>query len=62
MVTLCCRKNFYFVWHFKMMEQFAIWKYLYTHLEMDRFVRNHAIGGLVGLKKATHVPFTPFTG
>jgi len=56
------QKKFYFVWHFKIMKQLAIFKYLYTHLEMDRFVRNHAIGGLVGLKKATHVPFTPFTG
>jgi hypothetical protein len=56
------RDKFYFVWHFKMPEQFAIWKHLYTNLEMGKFVRNHAIGGMVGLKEATNIPFTPFTG
>jgi len=56
------QKKFYFVWHFKMSEQFAIWKYLYKTLEMDRFVHNHAIGGMVGLKEATGIKFTPFTG
>lgn len=56
------RDKFYFVWHFKMSEQFTIWKHLYKTLEMDKFVRNHAIGGMVGIKKATHIQFTPFTG
>lgn len=54
--------KFYFVWHFKIKEQFAIWKHLYAELEMDRFVCNHAIGGLVGLKKAAKIDFAPFVG
>ena len=56
------QEKFYYVWHFKMQAQFSIWKHLYDHLEMGKFVRNHAIGGLVGLRKATSVKFTPFTG
>lgn len=56
------QKKFYFVWHFKMAEQFAIWKHLYRKLELQRFVRHHAIGGMVGLKKATGIRYTPFTG
>jgi hypothetical protein len=56
------QEKFYFVWHFKMAEQFAIWKHLYAKLGLRRFVRHHAIGGMVGLKKATGICFTPFTG
>jgi hypothetical protein len=56
------QNKFYFVWHFKIKEQFAIWKRLYAELEMGRFVRNHAIGGLVGLKKAAKIKFAPFIG
>lgn len=56
------QEKFYFVWHFKMAEQFAIWKHLYAKLELRRFVRHHAIGGMVGLKKATGIRYTPFTG
>jgi len=55
------REKLYFVWHFKMPEQFAIWKHLYKELELHRFVRNHAIGGMVGIKKAARIKFTPFT-
>ncbi|NDY58294.1 hypothetical protein G3N56_16295 [Desulfovibrio sulfodismutans] len=56
------QNKFFFVWHFKMQEQFAIWKHLYAELGMEKFVRNHAIGGMVGLKEATNISFTPFTG
>jgi hypothetical protein len=56
------QEKFYFVWHFKMAEQFAIWKHLYAKLELRRFVRHHAIGGMVGLKKATGIRYSPFTG
>lgn len=55
------RNKLYFVWHFKIKEQFSIWKHLYKELELDRFVRNHAIGGMVGIKKASRIKFTPFT-
>lgn len=54
--------KFYFVWHFKMAEQFVIWKHLYAKLELRRFVRHHAIGGMVGIKKATGIRYSPFTG
>jgi len=54
-------KKLYFVWHFKIYEQFVIWKRLYKELELHRFVRNHAIGGMVGLKKRARIKFTPFT-
>ncbi len=56
------RDKFYFVWHFKMIEQYAIWMHLYKELELHRFVKNHAIGGMVGLKAATKIKFAPFTG
>lgn len=56
------RDKFYFVWHFKMVEQYVIWKCLYKELELHRFVKNHAIGGMVGLKAATGIKFAPFTG
>ncbi len=56
------QEKFYFVWHFKMVEQFAIWKHLYANLELHRFVRHHAIGGMVGLKRAAKIQYTPFTG
>jgi len=56
------RDKFYYVWHFKIPEQFAIWKAIYERLEMCRFVKNHAIGGLVGIREATRVKFVPFMG
>ena len=54
--------KFFFVWHFKMKEQFKVWKSLYSSLGMDKVIRNHAVGGMVGLKKAAKISFCPFTG
>jgi len=51
----------FFVWQFKTPELFVIWKHLYAELELHRHIRNHAVGGLVGLKKATGIRFSPFT-
>lgn len=45
-----------------MPKQFAIWKQLYHELELHKYVRHHAIGGLVGLRKTTGISFAPFTG
>ncbi len=56
------QKMFYLVWHFKIAEQYLIWQHLYEELELRRFVTNHAIGGMVGLKGATGIRYTPFTG
>ena len=44
--------KYYFVWHFKMTSQFSMWNNLYNNLDLGRYVRNHAIGGMVGLKKS----------
>lgn len=60
--NISLQDKFYNVWHFKMQEQFSIWKHIYDKLEMGKFVRNHAVGGLVGLKNASKVSFTPFSG
>ena len=53
--------KYYFVWHFKMTSQFTMWNNLYKNLDLGRYVRNHAIGGMVGLKRATGIRFSPFT-
>ena len=56
------REKFYYVWHFKIEKQFIIWKTIYKHFKMSKFAKNHAIGGLVGLKEAAKVKFAPFVG
>ena len=53
--------KYYFVWHFKMASQFSMWNNLYNNLDLGRYVRNHAIGGMVGLKRATGIRYSPFT-
>ena len=53
--------KYYFVWHFKMASQFSMWNNLYKNLDLGRYVRNHAIGGMVGLKRATGIRYSPFT-
>lgn len=55
------REKLYFVWHFKIVEQYEIWKHLYKELELSRFVNNRAIGGMVGLHGKTQIKFSPFT-
>lgn len=57
----CIREKVYFVWHFKMMEQYEIWNRLYQELELSRFISHRAIGGMVGLHKETKIRFSPFT-
>jgi hypothetical protein len=52
----------YFVWQFKMKAQYAIWCRLYEELGLKSVVMNHAIGGLVGLSKATGARFAAFIG
>jgi len=41
--------KFYFINQFKMPGQYDIWTKLYKELELKKYVKNYAIGGLVGL-------------
>jgi len=54
-------KKFYFVWQFKLREQFDAWNEIYDELQLIDIVRNRAIGGLVSLKEKTGIDFSPFT-
>jgi len=51
----------FFVWHFKMASQYGVWKQLYSELELGRFVKHRAIGGMVGMREVTKKAFSPFT-
>lgn len=55
------KDKFYFVWHFKMLSQYEIWKRLYTEVDLWDVVRNRAIGGMVGMREVTGKSFSPFT-
>ncbi len=54
-------KKFYFVWQFKLREQFDAWNEIYDELQLNDIVKNRAIGGLVSLKEKTGIDFSPFT-
>ncbi len=56
------RRKFYFVWHFKMPRQYAVWQHLYEELQFNTLIQNRAIGGLVGLRGITQINFSPFVG
>ncbi len=55
------RDKLFFVWHFKMASQYAIWRQLYRELELGRFITHRAIGGMVGMRGVTKKAFSPFT-
>ena len=42
--------KFLFVWHFKILEQFETWNKIYDELEINSWIKNRAVGGLVGLR------------
>lgn len=53
--------KFIYVWHFKIREQFDIWKDIYNTFFADDYNLNKfAIGGLVGLRGVTGIKFSPF--
>ncbi|MGD9731352.1 MAG: hypothetical protein AB7U45_04150 [Desulfamplus sp.] len=56
------REKIFFVWQFKMLPQYEIWKTLYKELELERYIQNRAIGGMVGLRGVTGIKFSPFIG
>lgn len=54
------RNKLYFVWHFKIRDQYDIWNKLYTDLKLNDYVNNRAAGGMVGLRGVTQIDFSPF--
>jgi hypothetical protein len=38
-----------FVWQFKINNQYKIWRTIYDELDLNKYIKNRAIGGLVGL-------------
>ena len=40
------RDKLYFVWHFKMKSQYKIWNDLYSGLELWKYIKHRAIGGM----------------
>lgn len=55
-------ERYSFVWHFKMQSQYEIWERLYAKHELNSFIRHRAIGGMVALRGATGIRFSPFIG
>lgn len=53
--------KFLFVWQFKLLKQYNIWKKIYYENFIDDSKLKHfAIGGLVGLRGITNIQFSPF--
>lgn len=55
-------ESFYFVWHFKIAEQFEIWTRLYDELGLRALVTHHALGGMVSIRAIVKIDFSPFIG
>lgn len=55
------KDKLYFVWHFKMNSQYEIWKKIYKELDLEKFIKKRAIGGMVGMREITKKSFSPFT-
>lgn len=54
-------QKFYFIWQFKTIGLYEIWKRLYSDLKLADIIMNRAIGGMVSLRGATGINFSPFT-
>lgn len=55
------RNKIYYIYHFKIREQHAIWNKLYKDLDIGKHFVHRAIGGLVGIKGGNHCPWINFT-
>jgi len=54
-------EKFIYVWQFKMPQQFKIWQKCYNEIfANEKRLKHFAIGGLVGLRGLTNIPFSPF--
>ena len=51
----------FFVWHFKMLSQFQIFKSLYRELDLAKYINNYSIGGMVSMREGNSFHFSPFT-
>jgi len=54
------QEKFYFVWQFKMLDQYVIWQRLFDQLGFSGLTRNYALGGMVGLRGITKIDYSPF--
>lgn len=54
--------KFIFVFQFKLLKQYNIWKQIYEENLVDKNIKNFAIGGLVSLRGITGIKFSPFIG
>ena len=53
--------KFIYVWHFKLLKQYNIWRKNYNEFfKDDKKIKHHAIGGLVSLRGITNINFSPF--
>ena len=43
------REKLFFVWQFKTKEHFAIWNRIISELDLNRYVKHRALGGMVSL-------------
>ena len=50
--SLELQNKVFFIWHFKVFGQYHIWKNIYSDLGLNDYIKNRAIGGLVGLNNA----------
>lgn len=53
--------KFLYVWQFKIIDQYEVWNSLYEELEINQWIKNRAIGGLVSIRDdAHHIDFAAF--
>lgn len=52
--------KFAFVWHFKILKQYNIWRTIYDEFFNDKSLKHYAIGGLVSLRGITNINYSPF--
>lgn len=60
--------KFYFIYQFKVAGQYPIWDKLYNELSLGKYIKNWAIGGMVGMRgilrndpNSKDINFSPFT-
>ena len=54
------RDKVYLVEQFKTREHFEIWTKIVQDLDLNRYVKHRALGGMVGLRRLTDIDFSPF--
>ena len=54
------RDKLYLVCQFKTKEHFAIWNRIISELDLNRYVKHRAIGGMVSLREIAQIDFSPF--